>query len=52
MGGFRYHRIIYLTVNTISCVCNITYETYFSKPMPMVERRIIFIIAKNPELIK
>ena len=30
---------------------NMTYENYFKKPMPMVEKRISFINAKNPSLI-
>ena len=43
--------INHMVINTISCKCNITYEHYLSLPMPMVERRINFIIAKNPKLI-
>ena len=40
-----------MIINTISCKCNMSYEYYISNPMPMVERRINFIIAKNPQLI-
>ena len=32
-------------------MCNITYKNYINSPMPMVERRINFFIAKNPQLI-
>ena len=31
--------------------CNITYKNYINSPMPMLERRINFIIAKNPKLV-
>ena len=37
--------------NTISCLCNMTYKYYLTNPMSMLERRIYFIINKNPELI-
>ena len=40
-----------MIINTISCKCNMIYEYYINNPMPMVERRIIFIFAKNPQLI-
>ena len=31
--------------------CNITYKIYMNNPMPMLERRKNFLIAKNPKLI-
>ena len=40
-----------MVINTISCLCNMTYKYYLNNPMPMVERRINFIINQNPELI-
>ena len=40
-----------MTINIFIDRCNITYEDYINHPMPMVERRINFIIAKNPQLI-
>ena len=41
-----------MTVNSISDRCNLTYQLYINNPMPMVERRLNMIIAKNPQLIK
>ena len=40
-----------MDINTISCLCNMTYKYYLLNPMPMVERRINYIIAKYPKLI-
>ena len=40
-----------MIINTISCLCNMTYKKYLNSPMSMFERRINFIINKNPELI-
>ena len=40
-----------MIISSISCKCNMSYEYYINNPMPMVERRINFIIAKNPQLI-
>ena len=40
-----------MIINTISCLCNMTYKYYLLNPMPMVERRINYIIAKCPKLI-
>ena len=41
-----------MTIYIIIDRCNITYEINNNNPMPMVERRINFIIVKNPHLIK
>ena len=49
--AYKFHKINQKTINIISDICNITYKNYINKPMPMVERRINFIIAKNPSLI-
>ena len=40
-----------MIINTISCLGNMTYKYYLSNPMSMLERRINYIINKNPELI-
>ena len=40
-----------MIINTISCLCNMAYENYLINPMSMLERRISFIINKNPQLI-
>ena len=45
-------KINHMIINTISHLCNMTYKYYLNNPMSMVERRINYIIAKNPELIK
>ena len=51
LDGYKFIKIKPLTINTITCLCNIAYEFYINNPMPMVERRINFVIAKNPQLI-
>ena len=40
-----------MILKTINDRCNITYNYYKNSPISMVERRINFIIAKNPSLI-
>ena len=32
-------------------MCNMSYKYYINQPMSMLERRINYIIAKNPQLI-
>ena len=32
-------------------MCNMSYKYYINQPMSMLERRINFIIARNPRLI-
>ena len=44
-------KINQMIINTISCLCNMTYKYYLTNPMSMVERRMNFIIATNPKLI-
>ena len=51
-GGFKFNNIIHMNINTFSCKCNMSYKHYINQPMSMLERRINFIIAKNPQLIK
>ena len=38
-------------INITSCLCNIRYKHYKDKPMSMLERKINYIITKNPLLI-
>ena len=40
-----------MIIKTISWKCNMSYKYYINHPMPMLERRINFIIARNPQLI-
>ena len=49
--GIKFFNIDQMIINTISCLCNMTYKYYLNNPMSMLERRINFIINKNPELI-
>ena len=51
LDGYKFIKIKHLTINTTTCLCNMAYEYYINNPMPMVERWINFIIAKNPQLI-
>ena len=44
-------KINQMIINTISCLCNMTYKYYLTNPMSMLERRINYIINKNPNLI-
>ena len=50
--GYEFHKNNQMIINIISDRCNKSTEMYIDNPMPMVERRINFIIAKNPQLIK
>ena len=40
-----------MIIKTVSCMCNMSYKYYINQPMSMLERRINFIIARNPKLI-
>ena len=51
-GGYKFSNINYVILNTTSCMCNITYETYINQPMQAIESNLNMIIAKNPQLIK
>ena len=44
-------KIKQMIINTISCLCNMTYKYYLSNPMSMLERRMNYIISKEPQLI-
>ena len=50
-GGFKFSNINHMIINTISCMFNMSYKNYINQPMSMLERRINFIISKNPKLI-
>ncbi len=41
----------HMIINITSCICNIRYKHYKYKPMSMLERRMNYIISKNPLLI-
>ena len=49
--GYNFHNIYQMSINTISCRCNMTYEHYMNQPMQSVERRINMVIAKKLQLI-
>ena len=51
-AGYNFSNINHMINNFITCKCNIKYKHYVDKPMSMLERRINYIIAKNPCLIK
>ena len=46
--NFKINRMI---INTISCLSNMAYKYYLLMPMSMSERRMNYIINKNPRLI-
>ena len=49
--GYIFYKINQKTINIIIDRCDMTYDYYMNLPMSMVERQIIFNIAKNPHLI-
>ena len=52
INGYKFKNISHMIIRTFSCKCNMSYRYYINSPMSMLERRIIMIIAKNPQLIK
>ena len=50
-GYFIFDNIFNMEINTISCRCNKIYKYYLNNLMSMLERRINFIISRNPYLI-
>ena len=50
-GGYKFSNNNHMIIITISCMCNMSYKHYINQPMSMLERRIIFVIARNPQLI-
>ena len=51
-AGYNISNINHMIINSISCRCNIKYNHYVDKPTSVLERRMNYIIAKNPSLIK
>ena len=49
--NYKIDKINHMIINITSCICNIKFKHYKDKPMSMLERRINYIITKNPELI-
>ena len=49
--GIKFFNINRMIINTISCLCNMNYDYYIKNPQSMLERRMNFIISKNPQLI-
>ena len=49
--GYKFYRINHMIINITSCICNIKFKHYKDKPMTMLERKINYIVSKNPELI-
>ena len=49
--GYNFIIINHITIKILTCMCNMSYKYYINQPMSMLERRINFIIAKNPQLI-
>ena len=50
-GGYKFSNINHLTIDKISCMCNMTYEHYIIQPMEAIELKLNMIIAKNPQLV-
>ena len=51
LKGYKFCCINQMNILILIDKCNITYRNYINSSMPTIERRIIFIIAKNPTLI-
>ena len=49
-AGYIIHNINHMIINITTCICNIGYKHYKDKPMSLLERRINYIITKNPQL--
>ena len=50
-AGYKIDSINLMIINITKCLCNIRIKHYIDKPMSMLERRINYIITKNPQLI-
>ena len=50
-GGYKFSNINHVIINTISCMCNMTYEHYINQPMQATEIKLNMIIAIRPQLI-
>ena len=51
-AGYNITNINHMIINITTCKCNKKYNHYVDKPMSMLERRMNYIIATNPSLIK
>ena len=51
LKSYKIDNINHIIINIISYICNIKYKHYIDKPMSMLERKINYIITKNPQLI-
>ena len=49
-AGYKISNINHMIFNITSCIRIIRYKHYIDKPMSMLERRINYIITKNPQL--
>ena len=49
--GYCFGNINKMIIKSIFDECNITYKHYFNEPMNMVERRLNFVINRDPQLI-
>ena len=52
LKGYKFCCINQMNILLLIDKCNITYKNYINSPMPMVERRVNMIIAKNSQLTK
>ena len=52
INGYKFKNINHMIIKNVSCRCIMSYKQYINNPMSMLERRIIFLIARNPKLIK
>ena len=48
--GHDFNHINKMIIKTINDKCNITYNHYINQPMDMVERRLNFVINRDPQL--
>ena len=52
LEGYSFCHINEMIIKTVTDKHWMTYKTYIQQPMPMVERRLNYIIHKSPQLIK
>ena len=50
--GYSFCHIKEMIIKTVTDKYWMTYKTYMQQPVPMVERRLNFVIHKNPQLKK
>ena len=49
--GYKFCNINHIPINSICCMCNMTYEFYINQPMQALELKVNMIIAKNSQLV-